>query len=38
VTGLIRGLLCVKCNCALGLLNDDPELFVTAKKYLEKKL
>jgi len=35
-TGKIRGLLCAKCNCALGLLNDDPKLFETAKKYLEK--
>ena len=36
-TGVVRGLLCVKCNCALGLLNDNPALFVAAKNYLEKQ-
>jgi Recombination endonuclease VII len=31
----IRGLLCGKCNQAIGLLNEDLRLFDTAKKYLE---
>jgi hypothetical protein len=34
-TGFIRGLLCAKCNPALGLLNDDPELLRNAITYLE---
>jgi hypothetical protein len=32
-TGKVRGILCNKCNQALGLLNDKPELAVA---YLEK--
>lgn len=32
----IRQLLCSKCNCAIGLLNEDPLLFDAAKKYLER--
>ncbi|SRR6266852_3596238 len=32
----IRGILCNKCNMALGLLNDDPKLFEACIKYLEK--
>lgn len=31
----IRGLLCGKCNQAIGLLNENLELFEAAKKYLE---
>lgn len=31
----IRALLCTKCNCAIGLLNEDPKIFDAAKKYLE---
>lgn len=31
----IRGLLCGKCNQAIGLLNEDLKLFDAAKKYLE---
>lgn len=34
-TGKVRKLLCTKCNCAIGLLNEDPTLFDAAKKYLE---
>lgn len=32
----IRGVLCNKCNMALGLLNDDVELFKTCIKYLSR--
>lgn len=31
----VRALLCGKCNCAIGLLNEDPALFDAAKQYLE---
>ncbi|MBA7572888.1 hypothetical protein ES708_14675 [subsurface metagenome] len=34
-TGEVRGLLCRKCNVAIGFLNDDPELMEKAIKYLE---
>jgi len=33
-TGKIRGLLCNKCNFAIGLLNDDPELVMRLAEYL----
>lgn len=32
--GNVRGLLCHKCNSAIGLFNDDVELLVSAIKYL----
>jgi len=33
-TGRIRGLLCDRCNRAIGLLRDDPDLLETAARYL----
>lgn len=36
-TGKIRGLLCHRCNSAIGKLNDDPELLRKAIVYLEYK-
>ena len=33
-TGKVRGLLCMKCNTALGLLNDDKELLQKMLEYL----
>ena len=35
-TGLIRGLLCGKCNKAIGLLREDPALFDSASSYLQR--
>ena len=34
-TNEIRGLLCRKCNAAIGLLNDNPELLKKAIEYLK---
>lgn len=34
-TGRIRGLLCQRCNRAIGLLGDDPGLLLRAIAYLE---
>ena len=33
-TGKVRGMLCMKCNSALGLLNDDKELIQKLLDYL----
>lgn len=33
-SGKFRGLLCGKCNTALGLFGDDPKLLTLAIKYL----
>ena len=35
-TKIIRGLLCQKCNQAIGLFNDDSTLLLSAIKYLNK--
>lgn len=35
-TGVIRGLLCVRCNVLLGRLNDDLEFINKIVKYLKK--
>jgi hypothetical protein len=34
-TGEFRGFLCQKCNQAIGLLNDSPELLRIAAEYIE---
>lgn len=36
--GQVRGLLCVNCNLALGLLEDDPNIMKMAIIYLEGRL
>lgn len=36
VTGQVRGLLCGKCNSAIGLLGDDPEVIKAAARYVAK--
>jgi hypothetical protein len=33
-SGKVRGLLCRKCNVAIGLLDDNPGLLMTAAEYL----
>lgn len=33
-TGGVRGLLCLRCNRAIGLLDDSPELLLRAAAYL----
>lgn len=33
-TGEVRGLLCGRCNSALGALRESPELFMRAMEYL----
>ncbi len=35
-TGKVRGLLCSKCNTALGLLDEDPTRVISLLKYIEK--
>jgi len=35
-TGRIRGLLCSKCNLAIGLLKEDVKTLKRAIRYLEK--
>lgn len=34
-TGIVRGLLCRKCNAAIGALDDSPDLLKRAITYLE---
>lgn len=35
-TGVVRGLLCQRCNTGLGFFSDDVELMKSAVKYLEE--
>jgi hypothetical protein len=35
-TGEVRGLLCILCNQAIGMLKDDPEILQSAIEYLKK--
>ena len=35
-TNKVRGLLCQKCNMAIGLLSDNPFFLLKAVKYLQK--
>ena len=38
VTGKVRGLLCAKCNLALGLLTDNTQVLVNAINYLNRSM
>ncbi len=35
-TGLIRGLLCSRCNAALGMFGDDVDILIKAELYLHR--
>jgi Recombination endonuclease VII len=35
-SGVVRGLLCYRCNSALGLLRGDPNILRRAIEYLER--
>lgn len=34
-TGKVRGLLCKRCNMAIGLLDDDPDRIISAALYVK---
>lgn len=35
-TGIVRGLLCFRCNSALGLIEEDPTRLAALARYLER--
>ena len=35
-SGIVRGLLCHKCNIGIGMFEDDPDRMASALKYLKK--
>ena len=37
ITGKVRGILCSKCNSALGLLGDSKEVILKLASYIEKQ-
>jgi hypothetical protein len=38
VTGRVRGLLCARCNTALGKFRDDPVILRAAVNYIERPM
>lgn len=38
ISGSVRGLLCAKCNKALGLLKEDPKIIMAAAAYVRRGL
>jgi len=37
ITGKVRGVLCSRCNSALGLLGDSKEVILKLASYIEKQ-
>ncbi len=35
-TGVVRGLLCIPCNVAIGMFKDSPERAISASQYLSR--
>lgn len=35
-TGKVRGILCPRCNCAIGFLSESPPIFKRALKYIQR--
>lgn len=35
ITGRVRGILCNNCNRGIGLLKDDPQVLISAARYLK---
>ena len=38
LTGVVRGLLCKRCNTGIGMLDDNPSLLMRAAEYLVARL
>lgn len=36
ISGRVRGLLCMKCNSAIGLLDDNLDIVINAVRYLKR--
>jgi len=36
-SGIVRGILCSKCNTGLGKFNDNPDMLMLAVRYLKKE-
>lgn len=36
VTGVVRGVLCNRCNVAIGMMDDDPDRLIAAAEYVRR--